>query len=252
VTSITHPLLLAIESSGTTGSVALLTPHQMPASLTFTSATLHSQRLMPSIDWLFERTGLAPGDLDAVAVARGPGSFTGLRIGMSVAKAVAYAAGATILGISTLHALALRVAGAAPAGMPVCALLDARQGQVYALLARALLPVDIATEQPSLHLASPTLEVLHDEFAGSVEEVCGWIDAPTLFAGDGAVHLSELLRDRLGSRFLLAPPVRLMLSAEEVGILAMQRLALGDTDNLAALEPEYLRQSYTEAKKPRP
>ena len=244
MTSITPPLVLAIESSGTTGSVALLTPREMLGSLTFTSATLHSQRLMPSIDWLFERTGLAAGDLHAVAVARGPGSFTGLRIGMSVAKAIAYAAGASILGISTLHALALRAAAAAPPGMPVCALLDARQGQVYALLARA-------TNTPTQTITSPTLEILHDEFAGSVEDVCNWIDAPTLFAGDAAVHLAELLRDRLGARFLLAPPVRLMPSAEEVAILALRRLAADDTDNLAALEPEYLRQSYTEAKKPR-
>lgn len=246
-----RPLVLGIESSGNTGSVALLGPRGMLGCLTFTSPSLYSQRLMPSVDWLASRAGVAAGDITGVAVARGPGSFTGLRIGMSVAKAIAYAAGASIVGVSTLEAMALGASAGCPPGMPVCVLLDARQGQVYAGLytvERRSAPRRVAGG--SLQMPPPVPVALRPEFAGPLDEVCGWITGPTMFAGEGALRLEAALRDALGDRFVLAPSAQLLPSAAEVAVLGALRLEDGGADDPALLVPEYLRRSYTEKRKP--
>jgi tRNA threonylcarbamoyladenosine biosynthesis protein TsaB len=238
-------MILGIESSGTTGGAALLDGDHLMASVCFTSSTLYSQRLMPSIDWLFERAGLDVSALTGVAVSRGPGSFTGLRIGMSVAKGFAYANSIPIVGVSTLEAIALRAAGVGPVDR-VCALLDARQGEVYAAMYR------VAGRAPdSISALMPALEPLHDEFAGSLDAVLEWITETTLFAGEGAFRCRERLAEALGGRFLLAPSIRNLPSAEEVAWLGARCLASGPGDDLVALEPRYLRRSYTEKSKPK-
>lgn len=244
-------LVLGIESSGNTGSVALLGPRGMLGCLTFTSPSLYSQRLMPSVDWLAGRAGVSARDITGVAVARGPGSFTGLRIGMSVAKAIAYAADASIVGVPTLEAMALGALAGCPPGMPVCVLLDARQGQVYAgLYAAGAAPAPERGAGGTLQMPSAVPEALRADFAGPLEEVCGWITGPTLFAGEGALRLEAALRDALGDRFVLAPAARLLPSATEVAVLGALRLERGGADDPALLVPEYLRRSYTEKRKP--
>src|SRR5690606_569280 len=125
-------LTLGLETSTHSGGAALLGDAGLVGSVCFTTKQLYSQRLLPSIEWLFERTGLQISDVRTVGVAIGPGSFTGLRIGLSVAKALAYSSGAEIVGVGTMEALALRAASGRNA--LVCPLLDARQGQVYSAL----------------------------------------------------------------------------------------------------------------------
>ncbi len=235
-------LVLGIECSGTTGGVALLGPDRLAGALSFTSATLYSQRLLPGIAWLLERTGLQPADVRGVAVSRGPGSFTGLRIGLSVAKAFAFANGIPAVGVGTLEAQALRAAPSAP-GLPVCVVLDARQGEVFAGLFRVDWP------RPStgdLAPPAPVLTRLREDYAGKIATLGDWCDGPTLFAGEGTLRYRAQLAEMMGSRFIPAAPMRMLPSGEEVAALGMQRLVWGDSDDPALLEPDYLRRSYTE------
>jgi tRNA threonylcarbamoyladenosine biosynthesis protein TsaB len=239
-------LILGIETSGTTGGAALLEGHRLLASLAFTSSTLYSQRLLPGIEWLLERAEVTTEQLAGIAVSRGPGSFTGLRIGLSAAKAIAYAVGIPIVGINTLEALALR---GTCHGMPVCPVLDARQGEVYAALFMPE-PADPARDCRDGVLSMPALRRLRDDFAGKAEVVAQWADRPTVFLGEGAFRYRERLQAGAAGNFVLAPSIRNLPSAEEIAWLGGQRLGAGESDDLALLEPDYLRRGYATKSKP--
>lgn len=234
-------IVLALETSGTTGGAALLSGEMLLGSLCFTSRALYSQRLLPAVEWLLERTETALEQVGAVAISRGPGSFTGLRVGLSAAKGLAYATGAALVGVPTLEALALRAAGVA-GGCPVCPVLDARQGLVYAALFRL---------KGESGAGLPTVVRLREDFAGRTAEVAEWVTEPTVFLGEGAMRYAREFAALLGDRFVLAPPHRRLPSAEEVAVLAMERWRRGDTDDPAALQPEYVARSYMERAKPK-
>src|SRR5262245_34317904 len=105
--------VLAIECSTTAGGVAIVDETKLIGTVGFDAATLYSQRLLPSLEWLMERCGLQPSAVNGIAISIGPGSFTGLRIGLSAAKALAYAWDVPVVGIGTMEALALRAAAGA-------------------------------------------------------------------------------------------------------------------------------------------
>jgi tRNA threonylcarbamoyladenosine biosynthesis protein TsaB len=232
-------IVLALETSGTTGGAALLDGRLLLGSLSFTSRALYSQRLLPAVEWLLERAEVSLERVGAVGVSRGPGSFTGLRVGLSAAKGLAYATGAALVGVPTLEALALRAAGVAGGG-PVCPVLDARQGMVFAALFRL--------EEAAGAVAR--LVRLREDFAGAAAEVAGWIEGPTVFLGEGALRYADEFATLLGDRFVLAPPHRRLPSAEEVAVLALERWRRGDTDDPAGLVPEYVARSYMERTRP--
>jgi tRNA threonylcarbamoyladenosine biosynthesis protein TsaB len=238
-------MILGIESSGTTGGVALLDAAGLRATVMATSRALYSQRLLPSIDWALQRAQASLADVHGIAVALGPGSFTGVRVGLSTAKGLALAHRLPIVGIPTLEALAMRaaVAGLAPR---ICTVLDARQGLLYAALFEVGPP---APDAPSELGALPTLRPLRAACACTRTDVLSWIDQPTVFAGDAALRFRREWHEALGACFILPPAHRVLPSAEEVALLGAARLAQGPPDDLAALEPIYLRRSYTE---PRP
>ncbi len=236
------PLILGLETSTHSGGAALLAGEpadiNLRGSVCFTTKALYSQRLLPSIQWLLERSETALSDVTTIGISVGPGSFTGLRIGLSVAKALAYASGAQIIGVGTLEALAVRASGGRDA--LVCPLLDARQGQVYGAL-----------YQVSWIDSMPLAEIVHEEWAGPVEEIADWITGPTLFAGD-ALPLARLhLQSALADKFLLPPPHQRLPHPDDVALLAAARAAAGQIDNPMSLEPRYVRQSYTQRTKPK-
>ena len=122
-------LTLSIETSGTVGGVAFIRDGRLVAEVTLAGNETHSRRLMLTTRWLMQRLGVGWSDLDLLAVSLGPGSFTGLRIGIATAKGLAFALGLPLFGVSTLDALASHVFPGK--GDLVCPLLDARKSQVY-------------------------------------------------------------------------------------------------------------------------
>ncbi len=189
------------------------------AARSWRSAVNHTAELMPAVAQLLEGAGLLVHDLDGIAVALGPGGFSALRVGMSVAKGLALASGKPLVGIGTLDAEAQPYL---QSGLPVCALLDAGRSEV----STAYLGVDGLRLRED-RICPPT-ELL-DEVAG-----------PVLFCGEGTQAHAEAVRDRMGDKAVVvghSPPARLWALA----LLGHERLKAGEKDDVATLQPYYLR-----------
>ena len=213
-------MILALDTATPVGSVALCAADGLVVSRYFDVGLQHSQQLFVEIEAALEVAGTVVGELAAVAISIGPGSFTGLRIGLGAAKGLCLAADKPLVAVSTLETLAARLPFAR---LPVCAVLDARKKEVYAAL------YDTASGVP-VELAAPRAvdpALLAEERAGQ----------QTLYTGDGA----ELYRDLWSEDAPLAPAFCARPDAGTLGWLALSKLAEGATADLAALEPEYLR-----------
>ena len=174
---------------------------------------------MPAVAQTLQGVGLAVNDLEGIVVALGPGGFSALRVGMSVAKGLALATGKPLVGIGTLEAEA---GPYLDSGMPVCALLDAGRREV----ASARFGRDGQRTREDL-ICPP-------------EELAAEIGEATLFCGEAAPANAGLLREYLGSRVVLAAPApaaRLWALAQQ----GEQRLQAGDGDDVTTLQPYYLR-----------
>lgn len=224
--------LLAVETSTPAGAVALLDEDRVVGECRLAPARTHGERLLPTIDGLLAACGWQLDELDGFAVAVGPGSFTGLRIGVSTVKALAFATGKPLVGVPTLDALAWTVPFAA---WPVCPVLDARKGEVYAAAYRT------THGQP---------ERLTEYRAVRPEAWTGELRArglvPAIFLGDGVAVYGRVLERELGDDARLAPPSHRLPSAAAVGELGRRALARGQAVAPAALVPLYVRRPEAE------
>jgi tRNA threonylcarbamoyladenosine biosynthesis protein TsaB len=184
----------------------------------------HSERLLPAIDHLLGNAGMAPGDLEGLAVAVGPGSFTGLRIGLSTVKGLALALGIPVAAVPTLDAMA---ASLPYAMFPVCPVLDARKGEVYCSLYRWR---EDRMQREWDYLALPPADLVRR------------LSEPVIVLGDGARAVSSA-----HARF--APPPRALPSPSTVGWLGLERLRAGASVAVPDLLPIYLRPSEAELKR---
>ena len=125
-------IILAVDTTAFTGSVALLEKTRLIAELNIDSSSTHSERLLPAVDFLLKTNQLSIQDMEGFAVSVGPGSFTGIRIGLSTVKSFSYASGKPVAGVSTLKALAEKLRRTQT--HLLCPLLDAKKGEVYAAL----------------------------------------------------------------------------------------------------------------------
>lgn len=216
--------LLAVETSTLAGGVALLDDERVVGEYLLDVRVTHSERLMPAIDRLLGDAGWTVTTVQGLAVAVGPGSFTGLRIGLSAVKGLAWALGIPVAAVPTLDAMA---ASLPFAGLPVCPVLDARKGEVYCSLYRW---DGVGMRREWDYLALPP---------GSLGER---LTEPTVLLGDGAAQVPS----RLGR---LAPPHRRLPSAAAVGVLGLDRFRAGDTVSAAELSPFYLRPSEAELRR---
>lgn len=219
--------ILAIESSGSTGSVAALADGDPLSQLALDPAQRSARTLAPSIAQLLRQVGWKPRDVEVVAVGIGPGSFTGLRLGVMTAKAFAYAAGAKILGIGTLETIASRAPSSA-ANLAVA--VDAQRGEVY----RGNFTRNSSGE-------------LHPHGAVTIATVEHWLDSLTAAMTATGPALAKL-HVRLPSSVAVAPPETWLPTAAAVGMLAARREARGAADDLWTLAPCYLRRSAAEEK----
>ena len=217
-------MILAIDTSTRNASVALAEGTGVVAGRSWRSAMSHTTELMPVVTQLLDGLGARPRDLDVVAVALGPGGFSALRAGMSVAKGLALAAGRPIIGIGSLD---LEAFPCRESGLVVCALLEAGRSEAASAL--------ISPEGARLR---------EDRITGPdelLEEICAMEQgSPLLFCGEGAPPWAESIRAALGGRAVLChtPP---SARAGSLAALAFDRLARGDVDDLDALQPHYLR-----------
>ena len=224
--------VLAVETSTLTGGVAVLDSDALVAESRVSIAVTHGERLMAAIDGVLRAARLELADVDAFAVAQGPGSFTGLRIGLSTVKALAFATGKPVVGVPTLEALAWRLPYCA---YPVCPILDARKNEVYAGLYRTL-DGELETVEPPRAVAPTVL----------AEELRAAVAGPVVFVGDAVAPFAPVLLDILGARARLAPADLRFPSAVTVGELGSRALRSGVAADPAGLAPLYLRPSEAE------
>jgi len=221
--------LLAVESATLSGGVALLDDDRLLGEITLNIAITHSERLMSAVDRLLADCGLAPADLDGLAVSVGPGSFTGLRVGLATVKALAMALDLPVAPVPTLDALAARLPFA---DAPVCPILDARKGEVYLSLYRWR-GDGMAREWDYLALVP--------------EAAAARLEPPVILLGDGVEACRPWL-DRLGAGAQVAPAAQRLPSAAAVAGLGLAVLAAGGGVSAEALAPLYLRPSEAELK----
>ena len=219
-------LILAFESSARAASAALLRDGKLISQYTQCSGLTHSRTLLPMGEDMLKNAELTLGDVDLIAVAHGPGSFTGIRIGVSMVKGLAWAGDKPCVGVSTLEAMAWH--GLAAGGL-VCPVMDARRSQVYNALFSIEdgRPVRLTEDRPI------SLEELAAELAAS-----DW--APFL-VGDGAELTYRYLTEH-GVDCTLAPENLRMQSAWGVAMAAMDK----EPGNADSLLPVYLRLSQAE------
>ena len=212
-------LVLAVDTTSASGSVAVGDAGRVQGELRLASPTAHSARLLPAVEFLLASLALTPRDLDGYAVVVGPGSFTGLRVGLSTVQGLALASGRPCLGVSALDLLAARMRGAAP---HLAAMIDASRGEVFAGLydARARPLAQAQRIEPEAFLAR--------------------VPPGAAFLGDWVrPHESELRAAHPGAVL----PERSLFLAGTLVRVAAERLAAGEGAGPERLRPLYLREA---------
>lgn len=214
---------LAIDTSTDYCSIGLSHQGEIIAELTWHSEQNHTVELVPNIDRLFNQTGTSAQSLKAILVARGPGSFNGLRVGMSTAKGLAFSLNIPLVGIGTLEIEAYPFAFTK---LPVCPIHNAGRGEIAVALYRQ----------------TDGWRCLTPEHITTVDVLCRQTKRKTIFCGEIPPSVVEDLKKRL-ERYAIIPeaPARLR-HAGFLSALGWQRLERGQIDDSTSLQPMYLRQ----------
>lgn len=227
--------ILGLDSSGLVASVAIVENDVLMAEYTTDYKKTHSQTLLPMLEELRRMIDLDMGSLDAIAIASGPGSFTGLRIGSATAKGLGLALGKPLVEVPTLEGLAWNLYGT---DRLVCPLMDARRNQVYTA-AYEFSPVQ---EIFQLRTVIPQMPVDILEMLDRINA----LDRPVLFLGDGVPVYHSMISERCRVPYALAPAGSNRQRAASVAALGAVYFAEGKTVTAAEHHPEYLRKSQAE------
>lgn len=219
--------VLSVDTSSLVATCAVVDEEKVLGEYTLNQDMTHSERLIPMIKVVMDSLGLEPKDIDLFAAASGPGSFTGLRIGLATIKGLAHVADKPVLGISTLEALAFNI----PWGEVVIPIMDARRDRVFTGI---------------YSWGNGKLEDILKPTILEIDELLDFIDdnyEDVMFNGDGTNVFKERIVNRLGEKALFAPISLNMARASSVGELALLKWNEGKRENYFELVPDYLRES---------
>lgn len=222
--------ILALDTATKSCSVALTENGLLSAELTMLRDQTHSKHLMDLIDSVCEISGFGVGDVDGFAVTIGPGSFTGLRIGISTIKGLAHAVSKPVVGISSLKALAWQCADR---HLLICPFLDARKGEVYWATYRY--------EGARLAQKTAARATVPETAFENIQEPC-------VFIGNGAQLYRKKIITELGHFAHFVAKEKDVLRASSIAYLSMERFNTKDTDDVTSLIPHYIRKSDAELK----
>ncbi|HAJ26105.1 MAG TPA: tRNA (adenosine(37)-N6)-threonylcarbamoyltransferase complex dimerization subunit type 1 TsaB [Syntrophus sp. (in: bacteria)] len=223
--------ILALDTSGETASVAILRDETVLGEIFLDLGRNHSEILLPSIEHLLTATGLELMAIDVFACTVGPGSFTGIRIGVGTIKGLALAADRPVVGLSALEVLAMDAMGFQ---RKICPMIDARREQVYAGLY-----ADNGSE--GLICIIPEQLIKANEFLELIE-------GETVFTGTGAVKYRDIIQRGLTGKGFFVVGHRNRVHASTVGVLAGREALAGGLTDAVKLVPLYLRRSEAEEK----
>ena len=235
--------VLAIDSSGLTATVAVVEDTQTVAEYTINYKKTHSQTLLPMIDEVVKMTELDLNTIDAIAVAGGPGSFTGLRIGSATAKGLGFALNKPLIHVPTVDGLAYNVYGCVDI---ICPIMDARRNQVYTGI--YTFSKKAGTKEGS-NLVEPVFQVIKMQMAVSIEELAERLNRyrrPVVFLGDGVPVYENILAEKLTVPYSFAPAYMNRQRAAVVGTLGIQYYKAGKFETAEEHRPDYLRVSQAE------
>ena len=222
---------LAIDTSTDTASLALVQDGEVLAELTWHCRQNHSTQLLPNLEHLLSQTGSSPRSLTGIIVAKGPGSFNGLRVGISTAKGLAFSLGIPVVGISSLEVEAYQHA---ETGLPICPIFNAGRGEIAA----ALYQKDHGEWRR-----------LTAEHITTVEALCSEIKTRTVFCGEFVPSIAPELTRRLKQKAVIPSPITSLRRASFLAELGLKQLEAGNGDDVATLQPIYLRRPHiTKAK----
>lgn len=224
--------IIALDSSGLVATVAVMTEDVLIAEYTVNHKKTHSQTLLPMLDEIVKMSETDMGDIDAIAISEGPGSFTGLRIGSATAKGLGLALDKPLVSVPTLEALAYNFEGTE--GVLICPLMDARRSQVYTGLYE-FNRGDLTTHVEQC--AIPVTEII---------EKVNSFGRKVIYLGDGVEAYKGILEDATKVEFSFAPAALSKQKAGSVGSLALRMLAEGKTQSADDHVPVYLRLSQAE------
>ncbi len=220
--------VLGIETSTISGSVAILDDDRVLGELSLNVGPVHSEKLLPVIEWLLKEADVDKKGIEAVSVSTGPGSFTALRIGISTAKALAFSLKIPIVGVSSLEVLASNLIFTP---FTICSIIDARKKEVFVGFFRS---------------SDGRLERVSDEMLIAPEIIPNITKEKTIFVGDGAMLYRDSINSALGGFALFCPPHLNMPRAACCAFLGAQKLNKGYKDDLLHLVPRYLRRADAE------
>jgi tRNA threonylcarbamoyladenosine biosynthesis protein TsaB len=218
-------MILAINTSSVQFSIALLLENgTLVAEYFISSGTANFRPLIPALHELLGFSKADLKDIRALTVAKGPGSFTGLRVGLSAAKGICQGLGVPIIGVSGLEAMAGQLAYLT---CPICPVISSRKGEIFTALFR--------------HSNDGTSVRVRQDTCLKMVDMPSFIEEKTVFLGNDFESQAHVIKNVLGDKALLAPAAFWHLGASSVGAIGVKRLALGEFDDLRELVPTYLR-----------
>lgn len=233
--------LIGIDSSGLVASVAIMDDAKLVAEYTINNKKTHSQTLLPMLEEIVRMAEFSLSEMDAIAIAAGPGSFTGLRIGSATAKGLGLALSKPIVPVSTVDALAYNLYGT---DRIVCPIMDARRNQVYTGVYEYIRQAgEQSTYQEfELHVLKEACAVPIEEITEALNE----IGREVVFLGDGVPVFAEQLQGLMKVPYSFAPAHLSLQKAGCVAALGMKKFKVGQFESAAEHSPEYLRLSQAE------
>lgn len=220
--------ILAVDTSTTSCSVAIVDKASLLSEFTIDREETHSKHLMDMIKATLRMSGIGFSDLDGFAVTRGPGSFTGLRIGISTIKGLAVASKKPIVGVSSLEALAFQV----PCSHHlICPILDARKGEVYF---------------SRYKFVNGHLRKLSKECVAPPDRALDGLNEYCVFVGNGALLHKEMILEKMGEFASFAPMIQNTIRASTMAYLSQAKFENNDTDDIEKILPCYIRKSDAE------
>ena len=216
-------MYLVIDTATKILGLALVDSSGLVGELTWRTNQNHTAELIPSLRYLLKKAAIELHDLQGIVVARGPGSFTGLRVGMATAKGLAISTGVPLVGISTLEAWAYPYAAT---DLAVCPILEAGRGKLAAALFK---------------WAGGLIDRVMPEHITSLDDLCPRVREPTIVCGQVSPDVAARLKELLGPRALVVEAEHPDPRPLYLGQLGLQKIEAGQADDPATLEPLYLR-----------
>ena len=214
---------IAIDTSTETASLALVENNRILAELTWNCGKNHTVQLLPNLNYLLAQNSLSLESADCIIVARGPGSYNGLRVGISTARGLAYSLDVPIVGISTLEVEAWQHAST---GLPIRPILNAGREEVATTL---------------YQMTDDGWTQLEEEHLSTIDDLCSGIQTNTVFCGEYVYKIKDELTIKPGNKVILISHFAGLRRAGALAELGLRRIEAGDYDDTATLQPHYFR-----------